>query len=142
MKTDFAVLVQTQPAHPASKMIALVEEAGGSTIKPSYDGLHLVDQAGRRFALLKCVKGDSFALYLHSTTVPQTLEFARQNAEAWLTDGRITLDKKGYEPARLSGIKADEVTPEFLALVQGCVADGASKRVIARQAVKAAPVAE
>jgi len=134
MKIEIAELVKQNPAHAASKMIALVEESGGRTEKPNYDGLHLIDAAGKKFALLKCVKGDSFALYLHSTTPEQTQEFSRQNSLGW--EERVTLDKKGYEPARLSGINAAEVTPEFLAAVQLCVADGASKRAAARAAAK------
>lgn len=135
MKTDFETLRKSTPNCSASKIITLVEDLGGSTRKPSYDGMHLIGADGKVFALLKCVKGDTCSLYLHSTTVEQAQEFARKNNPAW--EDRIVTDKKGYVPARLVGITSDEVTPEFMALVQGVVSDGQSQKARVREAKKA-----
>ncbi len=139
--TDFTELSKVQPNHVASKILALNEELGGHTRKPNYDGIELRDSTGKAFALLLVYKGSKgTSLYLHNTTIEGVREFARVNGLAW--DGRIQLAKKGYEPALLSGIQSDEVTAEFMAAVQLCVADGVEKRQAVRAARKTEKVAE
>ena len=122
MKMDFAELLTARPDHPASKLIRITEDQGGSIRKPSYDGMHLLGPDGKVFALLKNVKENECSLYLHSTSVPQAQKFAQEVCPEWVN--RLVLDKKGYAPARLTGITSEEVTPSMVLAVKALVLNG------------------
>jgi hypothetical protein len=125
--------------HPAKRVLDQVEQAGGTSAEKNYGGTEL-RIGGQALALMKNITGTSISFYLHHTTVEQAQQFCAENGLESLVP-RLVLDKKGFAPARLTGITEADVDDTFLGWLVSIVEDGVrsklGRRAAQRKAAKA-----